>query len=396
MTERLYYLDPLLLDFEAKVVETGRRAEGFWTVLDRSAFYPTSGGQSHDTGTLNGIAVVDVVESDTGDVRHLSETEIGAVGQSVLGVVDKERRLHNCQNHTAQHILSAAFDRLYHLETMSVHLGEEYGAVELNTADLSNEQIHEVESLANNIILDNVEIEIIFAESTKMAGLPLRKPPQREGKLRIMRIGQFDYVACGGTHCTSSGGVGQVKITGVEKMRGRCLIKFLAGRRALDDYAMRFEVTDQLARQLTCHPSDLPSKVTRLTADTKDLKHTLAESQKELLPIRAARLVEKRAISGVRSFVVERADGVDSQALPKLAGLVAEEIKGLAVLLADNRLALATADGSGLKAGALARQLATACGLKGGGNDRQAQLGGATPDDFETYRKTIGGLLEHA
>jgi alanyl-tRNA synthetase len=396
LTERLYYDDSSLLDFEAKVVETGRHAGMLYTVLDRSAFYPTSGGQSHDTGTLNGIAISDVVESESGDVWHLSEDEVGAVGQSVLGLIDTNRRRLNCQNHTAQHILSAAFDRLYSLETMSVHLGDEYGAVELSATDLSETQLKKAESLANEIIQDNVEVEVVFADSARIGALPLRKPPKREGKLRIIRIGQFDYVACGGTHCSTSGGVGLVKIIGVEKMRGRSLIRFLAGALAIDDYGLRFDVTDQLARQFTCHPSDLTTKVTNLATDNKRLKQTLSETQKELLPIRVASLTEKQISVGTRKYLLERADGVDPQMAPKLTCQVADQIEGLAVLSTENRLIIAVPEGFDLKAGALAKQLAAECGLKGGGNDRQAQLGGASRDNLKAYREAIVRLLENA
>lgn len=395
MTERLYYNDSNLLDFEAKVAESGKYQDGFYTVLDRSAFYPTSGGQSHDTGTLNSVPINDVIESDSGDVWHLSATEPGAVGQRVVGLIDKERRYRNCRNHTGQHILSAAAARLFDMETMSVHLGDEYAAVELDAKSLSDDQLTQIEALANEVIADNVEIEIIFADSQRVAALPLRKKPKREGKLRIIRIGQFDYVACGGTHCTTSGGVGLLKITGTEKIRERVLVKYLAGKLAVADYIQRFNVTDRLARALTCHPTDLVARVEKLTADNKELRRELTDIRKELLPGQAMTLAAKAVSVHDTHVVVEEVTGLDPSAAGRLAILVADEINGLAALLAGGRLVLATAESSNLHAGNMAREIAARCNLKGGGNSRTAQLGGSVSDQFDSCRKVIHSLLQN-
>jgi len=396
LTERLYYTDSNLLEFDASVVESGTVDNGHYVVLDRTAFYPTSGGQSHDTGILNGIRIHDVVELDDGRVQHRSSQPVGSVGQSVHGVVDRERRRRNCQNHTAQHILSAAFAQLYAWRTMSVHLGEEYGAVELGVDSITNEQLREVEALANRVVSDNIEVETLFVDSDRAQSLPLRKEPQREGKLRVIRIGQFECSACGGTHCSTSGGVGLIKITGTEKIRGRVLVRYLAGGLAADDYRIRFEVTDSLSRALTCHPSDLITRVGRLTADNTDLKKQLADAQRELLPVKAAELSEKATTYKGHNLVVAAADGYDPASAGRLAGLVAAKIAGLAVLTVGGRLILSAAPGSGLHAGNIAKEIAARSDLKGGGNEPVAQLGGAANLNPDTYRSIIRSVLEDA
>lgn len=395
MTERLYYNDAAVLDFEAGVTDSGRHAGRHYVALDRSAFYPTSGGQPFDTGQLNGVAICDVIESEDGEVWHLSESEIAPVGMSVIGTVDKERRFRNSRNHTGQHILSAAAHKLFGLETMSVHLGEEYAAVEFDTKSLSSEQIQQLENATNEVIADNVEIEIIFAEASKIGALPLRKPPQREGQLRIMRIGQFDYVACGGTHCTTSGGVGLVKIIGTEHIRGRVMIKYLAGKLALADYVERFEVTDSLSRSLTCHPTDLVAKIDKLNSELRNLRLRLADTQKQMLPGMVQSLLSKAVDAGPRKLIVEAVSGLELTLVTKLSMLAADEICGLVVLATEGRLILAAAADSGLHAGNLARRIAERCSLKGGGNERTAQLGGADKDAVESYRNEIGDLLTH-
>jgi len=393
LTERLYYNDSTLLDFEAKVMASGQHKDLYYVVLDRTAFYPTSGGQSFDTGTLNGAVICDVIDSDDGDIRHLSKSEIAPVGQSVIGLIDKERRYRNCRNHTGQHIISAAAHRLFDLETMSVHLGDEYAAVEFDTNSLSPDEVQQLETAANDIIADNVEIEIIFAEASKIATLPLRKPPKRNGHLRIIRIGQFDYVACGGTHCTTSGGIGLVKIIGTEKIRGRLLVKYLAGKLAVEDYTQRFNTTDHLARMFTCHHSDLVAKIDKLSVEHRELRQSLIETQKQMLPPLVQSLTNKVIETDAGKIVVEPIDGLELPMVTRLATLTADETGGLVVLVTEGRLLLATASQSGIHAGKLAKNMAERCSLKGGGNEGTAQLGGADMDAVALYRDEIRKLL---
>ena len=393
MTDRLYYNDSNLLEFTGTITAIGRLNNRFYTVLDRSAFYPTSGGQSHDTGTLGDALVVDVSVSDSGEVRHLTDTEVGPVGMQVTGRINKERRRRNCQNHTAQHLLSAAFDRLFGFRTVSVHLGEEYGAVELNTPEIAGEKLDDAERVANEIIGDNLTVDTLFVDSAEAGRLPLRKPPPKEGTLRIIRIDDFECSACGGTHCTTTGGVGLIKIIGTEKLRGNSLVKFLSGRLAYEDYLLRFEVSNLLARQFTCHPGDLPSRIEKLTGENKELRRQLSEARKELLPVMLDRLGRTVSTDFGVPTVIQQLTEVDPGQLVHLASRVAEHIGGLAALQLNDRIVLATSDGSGLKAGVLARELAAAADLKGGGNDRVAQLGGADATRLDFYRETLGKLL---
>ena len=395
MTERLYYTDPDLTEFEGTIVRTGRREDGYFAVLDRSAFYPTSGGQSHDNGTLNGEQINDVVE-EADEVIHLSGADIGRVGTKVKGIVDKERRRRNCQSHTAQHIMSGACDRLYGFRTASVHLGDEYTAVELETATMSPAQLTAIETLANQVVAENVTVEIKFVDSNQAAALPFRKEPQRGGELRVIRIGEFDYSACGGTHCRTSGGVRLIKIIGCDRIRGRVVINFFAGDLAVADYQMRFDVTDTLAKAFTCHPTDLVAKIDKRTSENKELKSRLIDAQKELLPIRASQLAQKADTVGGVKVLFERVADLEPASASRLAGLVADEIGGLAVLAIESRLILATSPSSGLHAGNLARKIAERSGLKGGGNERVAQLGGAVDNNPKPYAEIIRSVLADA
>ena len=332
MTERLYYRDSSLLKFEATIVEQGEHEGKTYTVLDKSAFYPTSGGQLHDTGTLNGIAITDVIETDDDQIWHISDKPVGKIGDTVRGVIDKDRRYIHRQMHTAQHILSQAFIRLYGYETVSVHLGREYAAVELDAKQVSPEQMISAEQMVQEIIGANYPVEILFPDEDEAANLPLRKVPMREGTIRVIRIGDFDWSACGGTHCSSTAEVVVLKITGVEKIRGRSLVKFLVGRQALDDYHNRFSVTSHLSHQFTCHVNDLVDKVDKLTADNNNMRKEITRLQKELMPVWAEELAAEAQTFGAYQVVCREMELSDDHHARQLAGLVAGRIDGVVFL----------------------------------------------------------------
>jgi len=363
------------------------------TVLDRSAFYPTSGGQSHDIGHINKVVMIDVVESDDAGVVHISEEAVGQVGEVVKGKVDARRRLLHCQLHTAQHILSQVFMQQAELVTMSVHLGEEYGAVELSAASLTEEQLHEAELKANRFIDHNYPINIIFTDSDKLEKIPLRKQPKREGKLRVISIGEIEYSACGGTHCRSTAEVQAIKIIGTEKLRGHALVKFLVGSQIRQDYKGRFEITEQLAHRLTCSYRDLPAKYTKLEDENKALIQTLHAQAKELLPLRVEKLLTTQTSAGSKSLVVAEWSGGDPSVTLQLAKAVCDKTEGITLLVSEGKLVLAVSEKSSCHAGQLMKSMTAAFGLKGGGNGIIAQAGGAKSAEIEAYREYIKKVL---
>jgi len=394
MTERLYYKDPGLLEFEGRVTECGEVEGRYYTVLDRSAFYPTSGGQLHDTGSLNDVSVIDVVEHNDDTVRHLTAQPVGRVGDNVKGIVDRDRRRRFRQQHTAQHILSQAFVRFFDLATDSVHLGEEYAAIELAADSISQAQLDDAEREANRIVAHNLPVEILFVDRQQAARLPLRKIPEREGKFRIIRVGEFDYSACGGTHCSGSAEVRLVKITGTEKMRGKVLVKFLSGDAAVDDYAARFAATDELSRNLTCHFRDLADKVANLDSANRAMRKEITALQKELMPIKVQALADTSEVRSGRALVAQDIGDYDAKLAGSLAAAVAERIEGLALLQTGSRLILAVSDKCKLHAGELVKRFGPAAGLKGGGSRTAAQVGGAEPGKIEYYRQILVRMLD--
>ena len=393
MAERIYYTNPDQLTFEATITSTGKIETGDFVELDTSAFYPTSGGQLHDTGYLNDIRVVDVVETESGEVRHVVEKPLGETGTKVEGRVDADRRWRHRQQHTAQHILSQIFIRLYNSETVSVHLGEEYGAVELDTAELTPDQLERAEVEANRIVRESQSIEILFVTVDEARKLPLRKVPEREGTIRVIKTGELDWSACGGTHCRNTAQVGLIKIFGTEKLRGRQLVKFLAGTQALDDYRSRFKITDELARELTCHPADLPDKFARLTEESKAQRRRLTALQKQLLPVLAEELAHQADSSGTTPMVIQESPDVDPSMYSALAGQAAEKIDGVVVLIGEGRMVLAASEKSGRHAGNIVKQFCAQTGLRGGGSATIAQAGGMSAEVFDAHRSLLLELI---
>ncbi len=396
MTERLYYTDANILTFDGRIAEVGRHDDRFYTVLDRSAFYPTSGGQLYDTGRLGHAEVVEVVEDDRGYVRHLTSESVGTVGEVVRGTIDAARRRRHRQQHTAQHILSQAFVELIGLATVSVHLGEEYGAIELDTESVSNEQLRHVLDRAMEIVFANHPVLIQFVDRVEALRMPLRRVPKREGTIRVVQIGEYDYSACGGTHCDSTAQVGLIHIIGTEKMRGHVLVNFLAGDQTRADYASRFEVTTALTAAFTCHLDDLPDKTARLAEENKTLRRELSRLQKEMLPSEADTIAAQKFKAGRFDLVFVDLGDYDPKLAGQLAGLVTERTSGPTGLLCGDKLVLTVPADSGLHAGNLMKELSAETSLRGGGGAAQAQAGGARRTRLAEYREILERLLNEA
>lgn len=394
MTERLYYTDSKLLSFDATVIETGSIQDKFFAILDKTAFFPTSGGQPHDIGLLNGVNVTDVTEDDHGVIKHISDKQFAAKGTKVHGEIAPHRRHYFRQLHTAQHILSRAFIDLFGIETVSFHLGLDYGAIELPAPSITTEQLQKADNFTFNVVQENQPIEIIFADEKEAAMLPLRKKPERAGTIRIINIGQLDWSACGGTHCTCTSEVGLIKIIGVEKQRGNSLVKFLAGSKLKSDYDSRFQVTDSLTKSLTCSIGDLPGRIEKLTEENKQLQHQLSQLQLQLLPAKVEALSATVIETGKVKLVFQSVSDIDPKLLNQLASETAKKINGLAALFFENRLCLAVSDTSQLDSGQIVKQLASQLNLKGGGNKNIAQLGGVDPQRLNELKETLLAVLK--
>jgi alanyl-tRNA synthetase len=234
VTERIYYTDPTCLEFDATVVSSSTADGRPVVILDRTAFYPTSGGQPNDTGSLGGSDVVDVVDLEDGSIGHVVGVPL-TEGMRVHGRVDGARRFDHMQQHTGQHILSAAFDRLHRARTVGFHLGAALSTLDLDKV-LGADALATAESEANRIIWENRQVSIRFATPQEAAAMSFRKEPTRSGPLRVIEVENFDISACGGTHVARAGQVGVIALRSWEKFRGGMRLEFACGGRTLREF----------------------------------------------------------------------------------------------------------------------------------------------------------------
>lgn len=390
-TKRLYYTDSNLLSFKASIVEIRKSDNKYITILEKTAFYPTSGGQQHDVGLLQKIPVIDVIDGD--EILHITESAVGEVGDIVSGQIDYARRLKNKQQHSAQHILSQSFYRLYNLVTMSVHLGEKYGNIEFDTKDLSDEQLQKAEILSNQVISENRNVKVVMANSDNVSKYNLRKPPKRSGEIRLIQVDNFECTACGGTHVNSTAEIQLIKIISTEKIRGRVAVNFLCGQQAIDDYMIRFHVSNSIANKLTCSVYDIETHFQKLIETNKSLKREITLYQKELIPHKIHELLKKsEMVADVQTiFSIEKR--FDKNIMNQFALELAEKCNGIAVLLYNDKIIISCAKTINRNAGDIAKKLAALTGLRGGGNKNIAQLGGVLENDFARYKTNIKEII---
>jgi alanyl-tRNA synthetase len=381
MLERLYYADAYLKTFTAQVIERlqwdGRPA----VVLDRTAFYPTGGGQPHDTGTLQGIAVVDVVERETdAAVIHLLDGPLEV--DQVEGQVDWDRRFDLMQQHTGQHILSAAFVERLEANTVGFHLSDEYTTIDLDRASLSADDLAAVETLANAVVLENRPVDARFVADEEVAILALRKPLAHEGPVRIVSIPDVDYSACGGTHVRATGEVGPIKITRSERRGPMARVEFLCGWRALADYQAKNAAIMDLARELTVGHWEVADAVRRLTEELKESRRELRRTRDAWLDAEATALWHEATRVGdariVKALFAERTP----DDLKHLAQRLATQEKTVALLAGGggagekSHFTFARSADLDVHMGSLVRQACEVIGGRGGGRPEFAQGGG--------------------
>jgi alanyl-tRNA synthetase len=373
MTTRLYYTDSTLLEFTARVAELadgGRRV-----YLDRTALYPTSGGQPHDLGTLDGVAVVDVV--DEGDrVAHLLAAPLTAgVGDEIAGVVDAARRRDHMEQHTGQHLLSAVFAELSGAETLSVHFGAETSTLDLGVERLSRERLVEAEARANALVAEARMVRVTFEDAATAAGL--RKPSGRAGTIRVVGIDGVDRSACGGTHVATTAAVGPVLLRRVERVRQATRVEFVCGGRALRRARADQEALAAIAAGLSTAPDEAASAV---RAQGEQLRAARDEARRlaEAVAAHEARALWNEAApgpDGVRR-IAQRAASGGVESLAAVARAAAELPRTLYVGWADApapAVLVATSADSALDAGALLRAALATHGGRGGGSTRIAQ-----------------------
>lgn len=379
MTERLYYDDSYLAAFDARIERADRDGASARIVLDRTAFYPTSGGQPHDTGHLGSAVVLDVVETPAGEIVHVVAPEATdlASGRMVACAVDWNRRFDHMQQHTGQHVLSASCDRLLHAPTKSVHLGTDRATIDL-AREITDDEGRQAEADANRLVWENRPVTIRYVDPDDLTALPLRKASRRRGRVRLIDIEHHDLSACGGTHVDRTGAVGAIAITNLERHKGGSRVEFVCGARAVRVLHEALDAVVASTRLLSVLPSEVAAGIERLQAECRAAGRSLDEMRSTLATYEAARL-SARAITVDSTPVVCEVVEADDEAIKRIARLVARDARVAAVLISSRVpcfVVAASPEERGLDASLVIRDLVDRVGGRGGGKAGLAQAGG--------------------
>jgi alanyl-tRNA synthetase len=395
-TERLYFTDSRLLEFPATIVEIIPTELGHKVVLDRTAFYPTGGGQPNDTGKLDGAQVIDVIE-EAGRIFHLLDDASGfRTGKVVQGLVDLRRRVDHLQQHSGQHILSQAFVQACGAQTRSFHLGTQTSTIDIELASPTSEQMRAAEEIANEVIFEDRPMRVHLLNEEEAARLPLRKESAVQGSIRVIEIENFDWSPCGGTHASRAGEVGLVAIRSHERAKKMTRIEFVCGWRALADYRAANATAVAVARSFSADRDTAPELVERALKENKSLKKRLRELLELAMTAEASRMLKEATPTGEFKLVRGVFEDRDMDELRVLASKIVEQEPAVALLGAKDdtaaRLVFARSVSGDHDMG---RLLAGACqvlGGRGGGKPELAQGGG--PDRHRLDEAIAGAVKE--
>lgn len=376
LKNRLYYQDAYCQSFTTQIAKVAQDTEGKpYVVLENTAFYPTGGGQPHDTGTLNGVVVLQVEEID-GEIRHFVEEPLEMLGE-VVGIINWERRFDHMQQHAGQHILSAAFLAHYKFSTVSFHLGKDIVSIDLDVESISDEQLNIVEKIANEIILENRPIELKWVTEKELAQYPMHKQVAVTDEIRLVIIPAYDYNGCGGTHPHSTGQVSALKILSAEKHRGKTRVHFVCGHRVVKLLQQKIVITSEASKLLSAPEDGVPAAIQKLIETNYFLEKALTEAQESLLTFEAQELLRTKKDNIVKAIYNERT----VQQLQQLAKLlVAESDEIIVLLIAESKERLQFVAARGGSAKTSMKQVSAAVlpmiNGKGGGSDVFVQGGG--------------------
>ncbi|HEX8130374.1 MAG TPA: DHHA1 domain-containing protein [Pyrinomonadaceae bacterium] len=403
MTERLYYHDSHLTEFDARVLDISRDETGRVAVtLDRTAFYPTGGGQPSDTGTLDGARVIECIDAEEAGVLHIIEGTSPDVGAQVAGRIDWPRRLDHLQQHTGQHILSQAFVRLFDAPTRAFRMLERACEIDIELRDPSDERITQAVELANKIIWEDRPVCVRQVSTQEAAALPLRKDSAREGDLRIIEIEDFDLSPCGGTHAARTGEVGILAVRSWERAKGLTRLEFLAGGRVHADYHRANHTARAVAALFSAGRDDAPELAARLVEENKNLLRRLRTLEEIAARVEADELIQTAtaAAGDPHTRIVTHAFAErDAESLKRLALSIISRPGHIALLGSHDadgrtaRLIFARAPAAPGDMNALMREACALLEGRGGGRPDLAQGGGTNVEKLPHALRTATDRL---
>lgn len=394
-THRLYYTDSRLTEFTTHVVAV-KPAEGQTAIrLEQTAFYPTSGGQPHDTGWIEDQPVVDVVDGEDGSVWHVVDgSPTLAVGETVAGRIDWPRRFDHMQQHTGQHILSAELARLLGAQTVGFHLGVEAATIDLDRS-LAPEDMAVAELAANVVVWNDRPVDVRFVTPEEAVRLELRKPSRRSGRLRLVEIAGCDLSACGGTHVARTGAIGVIGVTTSERYKGGTRVGFVCGERALRAFQSLRHQVRRAVTLLSVGPAELAEAVERSQQERHAQRRVVRALRERLVSTDAAELMATGQSVRGATVVLATRSGHDAKSLMSIAVRVARAPGYVVVLVSDTRpvsLVVSRSADVDLDANAVVGAVTARWDARGGGRRDLAQAGGLDADPSEVLA-TAGTLV---
>jgi alanyl-tRNA synthetase len=406
MTEHLYYHDSVLCEFDAEVLERTATSDSRPAViLDQTAFYPTSGGQAFDTGWIlpsdggERLRVAEVIEGENGQILHVLQ-DAGPIekGSQIHGLIDGDRRRDHMQQHSGQHVLSAAFVRLFNLPTVSFHMGVESCSIDLDAKNLTPAQVEAAEALANDVVMENRGVSIRFVTQEEALGLGLRKiPPVERDQLRLIDVHDFDLTACGGTHVSATGQIGGILLRKTEKTRQGWRVEFVCGKRAVATARRDYAVLAESGGLLSSHIWDIPQQVRKIQEESRASRKSREQLLEELADWYASRLLAETTENGGRKIVVRTFPDRDLAFIKLLAQKLTRQSAGVVALLGvtsdQPALVFAQSSGQPFDMGTLMKEVLAPLGGRGGGSKDMAQGGPTRIEGLEAALAELAARL---
>jgi alanyl-tRNA synthetase len=407
MTERLYYRDSFLYEFDAEIVDTASTSDSdprTAIILDRTAFYPTSGGQVFDTGeilltaTNSHLRVAEVAERDDGTILHILQNHAPVPKAiRVRGLIYSERRRDHMQQHSGQHVLSGAFVRLFDMPTVSFHMGADYCSIDLDAKSLNLKQVEATEALANEVVQENRPVEIRFVTQEEARGLGLRKlPPVQKDELRLIDIRDFDLTACGGTHVQGTAQIGSILLRKTERVRQGWRVEFVCGKRAVSTARRDYATLSGAAGVLSTQLGDVPQQIQKLQEETRASRKSREQLHEELAGLYAERILSETQEIGGRKIIIRAFSDRDLSFIKLLAQKITRQSPSAVALLSATSvpaaLVFAQSPGEPFDMGALMKEALAKLGGRGGGAKDMAQGG---PSQVDAIQATLDEIAVH-
>ncbi len=323
MTKKLYIDNPYLKETNARVIEKVFKNDSFHLSLDRTIFHPhMSGGQPKDLGTIDDKEVVDVYEENS-NIIHVLKEDIDS--GDVKLKIDWANRFDLMQQHTGQHILSATFLKLFNSSTQSFHIGEKYSTIDIDFLELDKKEFLQIETLSNKIIQSNFSIGSKHLDPSKLSEIDLSKIPEDEKEIRMVNIENISTIPCSGSHVSSTGEVGLIKIINTSKSREYLRVSFICGNRALKDYHLKYDLVNEIGLSLSSGSSDLLEKFLKLKEDREVLQRENKSLRDELISIKGNILLDKKKNINNINYILEDLADIDKKDLYLISSYLNKE-----------------------------------------------------------------------